>query len=73
MAYYLGIDVGTSGTKTLLMNPKGKVLATATGDHTVQTPKPGYSEQDPEQWWAATVKATRAVIRKPTFAKCWPR
>ncbi len=64
MAYYLGIDVGTSGTKTLLMDPKGKVLATATGDHTVQTPKPGYSEQDPEQWWSATVKATRAVIRK---------
>jgi len=64
MAYYLGIDVGTSGTKTLLMTPRGKVLATATGDHTVESPKSGYSEQDPRQWWAATVKATRAVIAK---------
>lgn len=64
MAYYLGIDVGTSGTKTLLMNPAGAVLATATGEHTVQSPKPGWSEQDPTQWWAATVKATRAVIKK---------
>ncbi len=64
MACYLGIDVGTSGTKTLLMDPRGKVLATATGNHTVESPKPGYSEQDPRQWWAATVKATRAVIAK---------
>ncbi|NQU75044.1 MAG: xylulokinase [Planctomycetes bacterium] len=62
MAYYLGIDVGTTGTKTLLMTADGKVLATANGDHSVQSPKPGYSEQDPEQWWRATVKATRSVI-----------
>lgn len=64
MAYYLGIDVGTSGTKALIMDARGGVLATATGDHTVQSPRPGYSEQDPEQWWAATVKATRAAVKK---------
>jgi len=64
MAYYLGIDVGTSGTKTLLMDPDGKVLATYTAPHTVQTPRPGWSEQDPDEWWAATVKATRAVVAK---------
>jgi xylulokinase len=64
MAYYLGIDVGTSGTKTLLMDAKGKVLATFTAPHTVQAPKPGWSEQDPDQWWRAAAAAVVAVIRK---------
>jgi len=63
MAYYLGIDVGTSGTKALVMTPTGKVLATATGEHTLSTPRPGWSEQDPDQWWAATVKAARKAVR----------
>jgi len=64
MAYYLGIDIGTSGTKALLMNAKAKVLATATAEHGIFAPKPGWSEQDPDGWWSATVKATRAVVRK---------
>ena len=62
MAYYLGIDVGTSGTKALIMNARGRVLATATGSHTVSSPKPAWSEQNPRQWWAATVQAVRAAI-----------
>ncbi|MBS3733469.1 MAG: xylulokinase [Phycisphaerae bacterium] len=64
MAYYLGIDIGTSGTKALLMNAKAKVLATATAEHDISAPKPGWSEQDPDDWWRATVKATRAVTKK---------
>jgi len=64
MSYLLGIDIGTSGTKTLLCDHKGKVVATANAAHTVQSPKPGWSEQDPEQWWAAAGKATRSVLRK---------
>jgi len=64
MAYYLGIDIGTSGTKTLVMNSRCKVLATATAEHPISAPKPGWSEQDPEDWWASTIKATRAAIRK---------
>ncbi|MHC4294648.1 MAG: FGGY family carbohydrate kinase, partial [Planctomycetota bacterium] len=64
MAYYLGIDVGTSGTKALIMNARAKVLATALADYGVSTPKPLWSEQDPQDWWAATLKATRACIRK---------
>lgn len=64
MAYYVGIDIGTSGTKVLIMNAKAQVLATATAGHDVASPKPGWSEQNPEQWWAATVKATRAAIAK---------
>ncbi|HOF18917.1 MAG TPA: FGGY family carbohydrate kinase, partial [Phycisphaerae bacterium] len=64
MATYLGIDVGTSGTKTLLMDARARVLATATASHGLSTPKPGWSEQDPDEWWSATVQATRAVLRK---------
>lgn len=64
MAYYLGIDIGTSGTKALIMNARAKVLATATAEYGVSTPKPNWSEQDPDQWWGATIKATRAVIGK---------
>lgn len=62
MAYYLGIDVGTSGTKALIMNASGRVLATATGSHTVSAPRPAWSEQSPHQWWAATVQAVRAAV-----------
>jgi len=64
MAYYLGIDIGTSGTKTLVMNSRCKVLATATAEHPISAPKPGWSEQNPEDWWASAIKATRAAIRK---------
>jgi xylulokinase len=61
---FLGIDVGTSGTKTLLLSDKGKVLATAESPHAMLTPKPGWSEQHPEEWYRAAAKATRAVMKK---------
>ena len=64
MAYLLGIDIGTSGTKTLLCDEDGKVLATATAEHPISTPKPGWSEQKPEDWWLSTIAATRAVLKK---------
>ena len=64
MSYLLGIDIGTSGTKTLICDHKGKVLATAMAEHDIYSPKPGWSEQDPKQWWDATCKATKAVLRK---------
>src|SRR5437764_5809962 len=64
MPYLLGIDIGTSGTKTLICDEDGEVLATATAEHSISSPKPGWSEQDPQQWWDATCKATRAVLRK---------
>ena len=64
MAYYLGIDVGTSGTKTLLMDAEGKVLATASAEYDFATPRPGWTEQDPALWWDATVKTVRAVVKK---------
>src|SRR5438552_4410324 len=64
MPYLLGIDIGTSGTKTLICDEDGTVLATATAEHPISSPKPGWSEQDPEDWWEATCKATRAVPKE---------
>ncbi len=64
MPNYLGIDVGTSGTKAVVMTAKGRVLATATAEHPIFAPKPGWSEQRPEDWWESTCRATRAVVKK---------
>ena len=64
MAYYIGIDIGTSGTKTLVINARAKVLAAATADYPLYAPKPGWSEQDPDDWWKATAATVRAAIRK---------
>src|SRR2546423_8389307 len=64
MANLLGIDIGTSGTKTLICDEDGKVLATAVAEHPIYSPKPGWSEQDREDWWQATIKATKAVLKK---------
>jgi xylulokinase len=64
MAYLLGIDIGTSGTKTLICDDNGKVIATAMAEHLISSPKPGWSEQNPRDWWNATCKATKAVLKK---------
>lgn len=63
MSYYLGIDVGTSGTKTLLIDAAGVVLAESDATYPLAQPRPGWTEQDPEDWWKATVKTVRAVMR----------
>jgi xylulokinase len=64
MAYLLGIDIGTSGTKTLLCDEKGTVLATAMAEHAISCPRPGWSEQNPIDWWAAVCTATKSVLKK---------
>ncbi len=60
---YLGIDVGTSGTKTLAMKADGTILASAMETYPCHAPKPLWSEQDPEDWWKATVASVRKVVR----------
>jgi xylulokinase len=64
MSVYLGIDIGTSGTKTLAINPRGRILAQASVEYPIYHPKPLWSEQDPDDWWNATVKTIRAVVKK---------
>src|SRR4051812_21689621 len=60
----LGIDIGTSGTKTLLIDENGRVLASAGAGYPLSTPRPGWAEQDPRHWWEATQATVRAVIRQ---------
>ncbi|MFT3690923.1 xylulokinase [Paenirhodobacter sp.] len=58
---FLGIDLGTSGVKALLMDANQRVLATATGELDVSRPHPGWSEQDPADWIAATRRAVAGL------------
>lgn len=59
---FLGIDVGTSGVKAILVAPSGDVLATAVTPLQLSTPQPGWAEQDPEAWWMASAAAIRSVL-----------
>ncbi|MDR0336811.1 MAG: xylulokinase, partial [Planctomycetaceae bacterium] len=61
---FLGIDIGTSGTKTLAIDANGKILASDIQEYPCYTPKPLWSEQNPDDWWNATVKTVRNVLRK---------
>ena len=63
-AYFLGIDVSTTGSKALLVDENGVVVATAAAPHTLQTPKPLWSEQDPREWWQASATAVRTVLQQ---------
>jgi len=64
MKALIGIDVGTSGVKTLLCTDKGKILATTTVEYPIYHPKPAWSEQHPADWWKATKQSICAVLRK---------
>jgi xylulokinase len=50
----VGLDVGTSAVKGLAIDEEGRVLATASADYPLSRPQPGWSEQEPEDWWRAT-------------------
>ena len=58
---YIGIDLGTSGVKAILLDEQGTVLASQTEKLTVSRPHPLWSEQDPEQWWQATDRAMKGL------------
>jgi xylulokinase len=62
MSVYLGIDIGTSGTKTLAVREDGAILGSATETYDLFSPQPGWSEQSPEDWWNATVKSVQRVL-----------
>jgi xylulokinase len=49
----LGLDIGTSGARCLAVDPDGKVLAAATAEYPLHSPRPGWTEQHPEDWWQA--------------------
>ncbi|MDO4559239.1 MAG: xylulokinase [Planctomycetia bacterium] len=64
MDVLLGIDIGTSGTRVLATTPSGETLGSATETYPCSVPRPLWSEQNPDDWWRATVRATRTVMEK---------
>ena len=59
---FLGVDVGTSGVKAILVNATGDVEAAAITPLQLSTPQPGWAEQDPEAWWQASVASIRQSV-----------
>jgi xylulokinase len=68
MSYFLGVDIGTSSTKTILITERGKILGEATASYPLSHPQPMWSEQNPNHWWRATVKTIRSVISQSGVA-----
>jgi xylulokinase len=64
MIYVLGIDIGTSGTKTVLFDETGKTIASALKEYPLYQPQIGWAEQSPEDWWEAVVFGIKGVLQK---------
>lgn len=62
MNCYLGIDIGTLGTKVLLVDSTGNVVAEHTSEYDLSQPHNGWAEQHPDLWWNATVEGIKAVV-----------
>ena len=62
--YLIGLDVGTSGAKCILCDDLGKVLASSTQEYPLYTSRPGWAEQNPEDWWEAVKKGLNVLLKK---------
>src|SRR6188474_2975697 len=60
----IGIDIGTTGAKSVLINEKGRVLASDFQEYPLSLPQPGWAEQDPEHWVTATINSLRNLLAK---------
>lgn len=63
MQYFIGIDLGTSAVKLLLVDGVGKICGTVSRDYPLFFPHPGWSEQNPEDWWAAVQDGLKELTR----------
>jgi len=72
--HLLGIDVGTGGTRALLINESGAVVASAIHEHIpFASPRSGWAEQDPHDWWTACQGAVRKLLRDAEAAGLFRR
>lgn len=64
-SYLMGVDVGTTGTRAVIVRADGHVVSSATADHDpIRMPKPGCAEQSAENWWQAAIGAVRLALQK---------
>ena len=64
MDFLLGIDLGTSGTKTVLFDLSGTPVASHTAEYPLYQPRNGWAEQDPHDWWRAVQETIQAVLAR---------
>lgn len=60
--YFLGIDLGTSSTKTTIVDSDGRLISIVAQEYTFETPKPGWAQQNPEVWFEASVTTVRRAL-----------
>lgn len=60
---YIGVDLGTSAVKLLLMNEKGEILNITSKEYPIFFPKPGWSEQNPTDWWEKSVEGIKELTK----------
>ena len=64
MKYYIGVDLGTSAVKLLLMDQEGQVVNIVSREYPLSFPHPGWSEQNPEDWWEQSKEGIKELISK---------
>jgi xylulokinase len=62
--HIIGIDIGTSGCKSIIVDNAGEVIASALEEYKLYTPNPGWAEQNPDDWWLAALNTIQKVIKK---------
>ncbi len=60
--FLVGVDLGTTGCRTLVFAPSGSVVAEAYVEYGVRVPEPGWAEQDPDTWWTSAVQTMRDAV-----------
>jgi xylulokinase len=65
----LGIDLGTSSVKVIILDTQGRTISTSKAGYTVMIPQPGWSESDPNAWWSATVSAVQTAREQAPQAR----
>ena len=68
MQYLVGIDVSTTAVKAILIDSRGGVVGSASTPLSLAIPRPGWSEQDPADWWDATVASIRALLDRSSVS-----
>ena len=64
MKYLIGIDIGTSGTKSVLFDEKGNIISSSLREYPLIQPKNGWAEQNPADWFNAAIETLKAIITK---------